>query len=221
MPRSRIVAVLVLLIALGGLITLPLIARGQRIAETPNIGISVPSNDIPFYTEPPCADTEPHSYFDDPKEDPSLRAFGPAAPQDTADNTANELFLRLCGRSAQVGGDRNLYRAIISKAEGTDPNLPLSDSEWRTGVRTLVHRYIDWSSAELVERTSPEGTYSMYMEKLASGEIKIGAVEVKPRTSWFLKIKVFNGITHVELLLRLSCGFQPEDSRDKMPTALL
>jgi hypothetical protein len=220
--RFRLAAV-ALLLALGGIITLPFLATGTvtTVAAPPVVKSNPP-------IESSCTDgtpDTPHFYFFDHDKE-SKGSFGPSADKGSDDAVKNELIRRLCG-DKHTGQDLVLLAVVNRLYEVTVPNTtPYGDPDFPPDIATgLVNDGIDWNRSRVVTTTAPEGALTLFMRKSSGNDLltvatgmNVPRVLVTPmsqthRHSRFLKL-YFNG-SDTPTLLRLPCGFQPvfTDSR--------
>lgn len=231
--QAQRVLVAIVMVA-AGLLGFVSIQSSQSAPGGNIVAMAVPLPELPVTDDPGkvvCNGSEKTAHYyhnDSPKETP--RSFGTAVshggdddvtPVET-DAVVTELIHRLCPMEdpGQMG-DEALFRALRAAVYGGDPNTPLEPGEWTLGSSEMVVHGLQRAGAKLVKIQSHPGDYSLYMEGDELGGIKIGAVKVKPRVSWYLQIEFFAGPSTVTLFLRLECGFQPDLSALHVPPALL
>ncbi|HEV7653829.1 MAG TPA: hypothetical protein VGP36_03705 [Mycobacteriales bacterium] len=146
-------------------------------------------------------------------------AFGPPVEGRTPLSAAavnGVLIQRLCGGPETPGGpvrapDRRLFAAIDAAVNGTDPNRPLTQSQWAAGVNQLISsdgRFVAARVETLAVRAG-SGTYGM-KARAGADPLVIATRLAHDDTSRYLLLPVrARDDKVVTLTLRLRCGFQP------------
>lgn len=233
-------AILMAVLLLGG-------GLAATIASTmTTIVVAAPQAQQPVPTEVqqqplPCINGMPaHFYANTAKEHKEgPRSFGPPAtmrgsqpglyqPIMTAPNHGQvvmELEKRLCGHADIAythGGDKALYLALLSMADGGDPNRHLSQKEWGDGLEYLVRQGFQHHKARIEYRPTGSG-YTLLMEPTTNGSTpEVRAMKTDDAGGWYYIVPVVrpDGST-ITLELRLDCGFQPHvNNATQLPVSL-